>query len=830
MANTNCNSTLTISIHILNHDYSDLGTALNRAILYTQLGQICRLANEQLQKSLNICCHGDGLVFGAHCATFHNTATKATSHDNDAWINHLQEEMEGPTPKEVEYIPHLIARYRYGNDVNDAWRIISSVLDLSTQISSLYNVAIECLDEDDGQSLFIEAAEVLPYWVDEDVSQGGVGGPNGCVNRCWIVDGLIRLIPPVSVGGGTARGSNCKVDLLSRREALYRLKGCIGSELFVVEEVQSAIEDRIARTDYTIPKRSRCGDFNKIDDANKKECGSSHFHVAAVGVPATVAHFLQRHGHLVPFLVDSFCNVAPDYLDGLTKEKQALVAKCKESDVQSDTVGCAETGGDTITQSRVRQQQSEPTNVRKSTSNSNLGNNFSYECIVLLPITMTRTTYAELITGRGKIPSFPIPKEYRSVELNRFQRQLLQMRGERNVWKRAVDVGIRLSTGLDWILNSTVKSSRDLADDDSFMQSMGEVERRLRIHWCRIDAEARSNASIDGKPTNDATSWIEETWQAGPNGSTDKILSDAIQCMSKCPVFHPELSKSPFEEPCPYSRPGVSLQVMVKSGIERALRFVSEEYDAAFPFPREWEVDDDSWMEVNSLEELEDEMNRLASHKNETSKRPRRTTRRSRRNMVHSEMQDPADNKVNEIKSLSKMIDGFKSLVEGEGDHVGVVTHTASAAGCMSPQQAMSKEVDINPRLFLDSLQSKLHSRAGGNLEPMSTNDQDVSMFFFKEDLEDGDESSTENSQDMGCDQDITEVQPVSGSLTQIMQALDSELRSGEVVDQSVDFDVISNLLNSLEAESDTSGPGPVSNILREMGLCPPRVDSNGNE
>jgi hypothetical protein len=61
-------------------------------------------------------------------------------------------------------------------------------------------------------------------------------------------------------------------------------------------------------------------------------------------------------------------------------------------------------------------------------------------------------------------------------------------------------------------------------------------------------------------------------------------------------------------------------------------------------------------------------------------------------------------------------------------------------------------------------------------------------------------------------------------------QALDSELRSGEVVDQSVDFDVISNLLNSLEAESDTSGPGPVSNILREMGLCPPRVDPNGNE
>lgn len=59
-------------------------------------------------------------------------------------------------------------------------------------------------------------------------------------------------------------------------------------------------------------------------------------------------------------------------------------------------------------------------------------------------------------------------------------------------------------------------------------------------------------------------------------------------------------------------------------------------------------------------------------------------------------------------------------------------------------------------------------------------------------------------------------------------QAMDSELRSGDIADQSVDFDLVSNLLSSLEAEGDTSGP--VTTILRELGICPPRVSPSENE
>lgn len=51
---------------------------------------------------------------------------------------------------------------------------------------------------------------------------------------------------------------------------------------------------------------------------------------------------------------------------------------------------------------------------------------------------------------------------------------------------------------------------------------------------------------------------------------------------------------------------------------------------------------------------------------------------------------------------------------------------------------------------------------------------------------------------------------------------MDSELSHKEnIVDQS-DFDMITNLLHSVEAEGGQHGP--VSNIMREMGICPPRL------
>lgn len=70
-------------------------------------------------------------------------------------------------------------------------------------------------------------------------------------------------------------------------------------------------------------------------------------------------------------------------------------------------------------------------------------------------------------------------------------------------------------------------------------------------------------------------------------------------------------------------------------------------------------------------------------------------------------------------------------------------------------------------------------------------------------------------------------------------QAMDHDLRTDDAAHQSIknlsasaeemgddfggdgDLTILSNLLSSLEAEGDEAGP--VTNILREMGIAPPR-------
>mmetsp|Transcript_12079 Transcript_12079/g.26369 ORF Transcript_12079/g.26369 Transcript_12079/m.26369 type:complete len:110 (+) Transcript_12079:204-533(+) len=76
--------------------------------------------------------------------------------------------------------PHLRAICHYGNDLNGMWRCISlaqrisSILLLQSEDNLSY--AIECWGANDGH--------ILLSWVDDDVLQGEVGGPEGCWDRC----------------------------------------------------------------------------------------------------------------------------------------------------------------------------------------------------------------------------------------------------------------------------------------------------------------------------------------------------------------------------------------------------------------------------------------------------------------------------------------------------------------------------------------------------------------------------------------------------------------------------------------------------------------------
>eukprot|EP00578_Thalassiosira_sp_NH16_P001032 CAMPEP_0181136178 /NCGR_PEP_ID=MMETSP1071-20121207/33045_1 /TAXON_ID=35127 /ORGANISM="Thalassiosira sp., Strain NH16" /LENGTH=1094 /DNA_ID=CAMNT_0023222871 /DNA_START=157 /DNA_END=3438 /DNA_ORIENTATION=+ len=956
---------------------------------------------------------GDGPIFGVHCDTSsdehfinvaddvdgddiwqsqspsnHPSSSKDNSGDGairDALCQKRKNTGVGGHDKFRQ--PHLRAVCRYGNDVNDMWRCVSLALRLSATLSNTtsspssskspsrshgddrgdsLSCAIECWDANDGHILLIEAAEHLPNWADDDVLQGGAGGPRGCRNRCWIVDGVVRLIPPSmdNVDGSSSRNSSHDAPsgsangLLGRRDALRRLMECTRnnaedstSSLAAPEAVQRAICDRIDRTDYSV----RSGNISQ-GETNKNDRGddeiNSHWHVAAVAVPASVARFIKIHPCLVPLLVDSFCERAPVYL----KECHVDV---KDGDAPAEDI--AKRDGDT-TQNDTSKKMNRQAG---STTNTPLGTTFPYEHIVVLPMTLTRATYAELATGRGVVPSFPVPEAYRSVELNRLRRRLQQshgnddddlcnngMRRRKNPFRRAVDVGARLCAGLDWIIstNNAMKDPASKSLEDSVLGTMGDIERRLRIHWTRIDAEA-ARGWYNERFSDDMSSlpWIERAWRAGPNGSyngtqgaeCNKSLLRAMESMSKCPVFDPELSKLIRMEPCPFTCQGVSLLEMAKSGMRRALTWQRDDNDedlSSFPVPRAWEVDDDAWMEVNSLGELEEEMKSLSSSRKlenrdsnvnaEGGKKPRRqTTRRSRRklarvncdvNNVEEESNgddgdgdDGPKEKDAQSNSLNKVLTGFRSFIEGEGELEGAITKnddrtrplppehngesgnnqrsiTTKKADLDEPEQLMSREVDVNPRKFLNLLHAMLrqdHSTEESKSNLVANSDQtastvdemkgfshtaiddrnDVSKFFFEEDFDDVDDDASDGSLDGSDNGDIfhnegpnsSQFQVGQGgdpwSLQNIMEAMDHELRTDADSDPSIkslsvvassenndahvggerdtdgDVAILTNLLSSIDAQGD-GGSGPVTNILREMGICPPRLPTDEDD
>lgn len=159
----------------------------------------------------------------------------------------------------------------------------------------------------------------------------------------------------------------------------------------------------------------------------------------------------------------------------------------------------------------------------------------------------------------------------------------------RNPFERAVDVDVRLCAGLDWILadDGGAEMGGPASTEDAAMASLGAVERRLCLHWTRINAEvgggpqcADGGAAAELKGVEEASlPWIERAWRASPNGgggggdnnlavSCDASMLQALECISKCPVFDPELSCPTADKPCPRTRPGMSLLDVAPVGHE----------------------------------------------------------------------------------------------------------------------------------------------------------------------------------------------------------------------------------------------------------------------
>eukprot|EP00977_Amphora_coffeiformis_P026634 scaffold28547_cov176-Amphora_coffeaeformis.AAC.1 len=174
-------------------------------------------------------------------------------------------------------IPHLRAQCRYSVAVADEWALIRCLLQFTRDDDDNEMIVVECWDEDDGQVLLIEAAHVLPSWVDEI-------GPSACRHRCWIQKGRIVLLAPK--GSTAAVGDDMN---LTRAQALQ----------LVQKSHQSSIS-------------SCCQSMASIDNAIQLRIDSVFSnpltHRAAVALPVAVAHLLGQHPELLPVAISAWAD------------------------------------------------------------------------------------------------------------------------------------------------------------------------------------------------------------------------------------------------------------------------------------------------------------------------------------------------------------------------------------------------------------------------------------------------------------------------------------------------------------------------------------------
>mmetsp|Transcript_5291 Transcript_5291/g.14852 ORF Transcript_5291/g.14852 Transcript_5291/m.14852 type:complete len:756 (-) Transcript_5291:698-2965(-) len=172
-------------------------------------------------------------------------------------------------------IPHLRCQCRYGPAVADEWRLIGLVLEYSRSRS---NIAIECLDVDDGQIILIQAAERLPDWVDQI-------GPERCRHRCWIYQGLVHLLEPTHDDHNDNTDNKC----------------------LTVSDAVNALGDEPRQRPASTTVQANHEITNCIQETVTQVVHrSQHFHRAAVALPRPLAQALERRPDWIPVLCHQF--------------------------------------------------------------------------------------------------------------------------------------------------------------------------------------------------------------------------------------------------------------------------------------------------------------------------------------------------------------------------------------------------------------------------------------------------------------------------------------------------------------------------------------------
>jgi hypothetical protein len=339
----------------------------------------------------------------------------------------------------------------------------------------------------------------------------------------------------------------------------------------------------------------------------------------------------------------------------------------------------------------------------------------------------------------------------------------------------ALDIGMHLTAGFDRLL----KQKSETVDEGV---GISRMERRILQYWTGIDVACGGDGS-----------WLQQAWEMGPTKSPYDITY-----IMKCPVFQHE-SMFPF----PVSQPGVSMQQVIQSKLKR-----KESKDELFEVPRPEDVDDEVWIHRGE-EALEEAM---------AKRGPTEMTTNS------FSMEEPQE------QQLDEMIGGFQQFMSGESELEGVAHKEKKKRN----RPSIDEPIVINPIVFLNTLHDVLKSSP----EDLARNLNGIAddPFFSEEDyalMDPGipvdDEDDSESSEEMEAMYDAMDAELKATAASRAKEVGAQE----EIADENVAVDahVLSNLMQSLGASE--GAPGPVENMLKEMGIHPPKLrsdDMDGDE
>mmetsp|Transcript_29639 Transcript_29639/g.44903 ORF Transcript_29639/g.44903 Transcript_29639/m.44903 type:complete len:659 (+) Transcript_29639:535-2511(+) len=385
------------------------------------------------------------------------------------------------------------------------------------------------------------------------------------------------------------------------------------------------------------------------------------------------------------------------------------------------------------------------------------GNQIEFDDLVWTTQRMGKTSYAILRNLASKFwPSLEendcIPSVYKSVEVNRLKR-MCKVESTPHL-KHALQLGIRITAGLEYIMSRSPKHRKNE------IRPALDAEELILKYWTSLDIACGGDGA-----------WLRNAWVAGPNQSPVDLNH-----FITCPIESIDLTPA-------YCFPNSHRQKDIKSIIKENLQKKPRK-DERFIVPSSNDVDNESWMQIDCVEEKHNDAMLSKLGRASTSE--------------------------NGEEQVEELLDNFKTFVEDESGFEGIASGREDLSAA-APNDDDS--LDLDPQLFLNLLHKVMKSTPE-EIQNLTTTEDDVELYFGKDD------SSLENGNEQeDVEKDI--------NMAAVMEAMDLELNrekiAKDIVDKDSDCDeqvaedagVISNLLESLEASN--GAPGPVRNILGEL-------------